>query len=127
MSEMTDEKLAEILGQTAMREYEQAPDWDKTKIREWAAELVLMSDEDFEDECASKIYDSALMQRFKGNHEGTHCRASACYEESVRRFKFSHDEECRGDSLYKKGFNRAYRTGGHTPDEPRACTCGAEN
>jgi hypothetical protein len=125
MVEMTREQLEEIIGQVAMGEYEAAPDWDKPKIEEWAAGLSALSDKDFVLECSSKIYDSALLQRFRGNHEGTHCRATACYTEAERRHREAgHAEDCRGSSLYSEGHNLALRTAGHATSEPYPCTCG---
>lgn len=127
MTELTDEQLEEVLGATGWKEYGQAPDWDQPKIRTWASTLAGLSDEAFAGECATRILDSAGAQRFKGNWEGDHARASACYTEAKRRYAAAGHVECRGDSLYTAGFNRAFRSQGHTPSPWMDCTCGVGN
>lgn len=119
-----DETLEVIIGPIAMREYTAAPEWDQPKIREWAAGLQTLSAEKPIAECASKILDSALVIRFKGNWEGTHARASACYHEASRRHHAAgHDPACTGGNLYTEGFNRALRSQGHATRLPYPCTC----
>ncbi|MEV5279640.1 hypothetical protein ACFYMW_25240 [Streptomyces sp. NPDC006692] len=120
----TDLDLEQVLGPTAMREYRNAEDWDQAKIRQWAARLQSMPDSEFVSECASKVLDSALVMSFKGNWEGTHARASACWHEAARRHRAAgHDSFCHGDTLYSDGHNRAVVSQGHSPSPVSACTC----
>lgn len=123
---LTDDDLRTILGPVGWGEYEASEDWAKPKIREWAAKLGDLSDDEFRTEASSCIYASALAQRFRSNFEHEHCKATACYKEGQRRhIRDGHDEDCRGETLYSLAHADAMRGQGHTPPESSACTCGA--
>lgn len=125
IAEMTGKELEEFLGPVAYREYSDAPEWDKVKIRKWAISVQGMSDAEFITESASRIHDSVLMERFRGNYEGIHARASACHYEARRRHRAAgHSPECRGSNLYAKGHDEVMRGQGYAPNEVSPCTCG---
>lgn len=127
ITEMPEDQLADAIGPTAMREYNAAADWDKPKIRTWIVRLRAMSDHEFVGECGSTILSSAIMQRFRGNHEGVHARASACHTEAERRHTAAgHDPDCHGDNLYDRGYRNAMRSQGHSTRPPAKCTCGKD-
>jgi hypothetical protein len=122
---LTDEDLRDILGPVGIGEYEASEDWAKPKLREWAAKLGDLSDDDFRSEAASAIHSSALVSRFRGNYEHEHCKATACYKEGQRRHvRDGHDEDCRGATLYSLAHADAMRSQGHRPSDPSPCTCG---
>ncbi|MBD3004646.1 hypothetical protein [Streptomyces sp. 5-10] len=128
MKELPEDQLAGLLGPVGIREYQQAPDYDKPKIREWLAGLSEMPDSDLIVETASHILDDAIMRSFpRQNSYGIGCRVTACYEEAKRRHVAAgHDKECRGETLYSKGHAHAMRNQGHNPGERAVCTCGRE-
>lgn len=122
---LTEGELEAYISDVSMRNYRRSPDWDKSKILAWAAGLPEMSDADFVTECASRILDSAIMNRFRGNSWGTHARADICADESGRRHQAAgHTPDCRGENLYSKGHNAALKSQGHAPASPAPCTCG---
>ncbi len=124
---LTDDDLRDILGPVGFGEYEAAADWAKPKLREWAAKLGDLSDDDFLGEAASAIHGSALMQSFRGNYEHEHCKATACYKEAQRRhLAAGHSDDCHGDTIYSRAHASVMRSQGHTPREARDCTCGAD-
>lgn len=122
MSEQTNP--ASVYGLVAEREYAAAPDWDKPKLAEWLAYLPSLSDAAFLDHAAGAIYDSALANRFRGNWEGTHCRATAAYGEAKRRhLAAGHSEDCQGPTLYSNAHARIMREHGYSPSPDGTCTC----
>ena len=126
-ADLTDEQLEAIIGPIAMREYLNAYDTHKPRLREWFAALPTLTDDEFVRRCESAILESARMSSFRGNFDDLHCMASACYTEARRRYiAAGHNKDCRGSSLYDKAYRRAYRSQGHTPPEPYPCTCGKE-
>lgn len=124
---MTPELLAElepIVGQVALRELESAKPIYTDSLITWARLLHTISDPALIAECESTIYDSALAQSFRGNWEHAHFKASACYTEARRRHIASgHTDECRGDTLYSKGYGRVMRSEGHAVRPAVSCTC----
>jgi hypothetical protein len=127
VTELTDEQLEQILGHRGWKEYRNAPDWDQPKIRDWASTLASMSDAAFVGDCSVRILNSASANRFEGNWDGDHARASACYEDAKRRYAAAGHVDCKGDHLYTAGYNRAFRSQGHTPRPWADCTCGVGN
>ncbi len=126
MPTLTDAELEAILGPVGIREFNNAPDWAKPKLRDWVAGLADRDDDDFLGEAASAIHGSALAQSFRGNYEHEHCKATAVYRASKRRHEAEgHDPMCRGDSIYARAHANVMRSQGHTPSEPQDCTCGA--
>jgi len=125
---MKEEDLKDFLGPVGFREYEQAPDYDKPKIQEWADKVAAMNDRDFILETASKILDDAIMgNRSQGNNYGFYARTTGCFQEAKRRhLKAGHTEECRGDTLYAKGHRKAMISQRHTPSDPYPCDCGRD-
>lgn len=126
-AELSQAELEAFLGPTGTAEYRGAPEWDQPMIRKWIPELQGMSDEDFVAECASKILDSAMVgsKGFKGNWEGVHARATACYREAKRRHEGAgHAPSCSASTLYSQGMNRARKSQGHAPESLYPCTCG---
>lgn len=124
---MTDEELLKLIGPHGLKEYTAATEPHKAEVIKFATAMWELDDIRFVDACARSILESARLNSMKGNWEGVHAIASACYTEAKRRqVAAGHDERCRGDNLYTKGFNRAYRSQGYTPSSPSACDCGAE-
>lgn len=126
MTGVTEEELEAYVSPSSINAYRKAPESDQPRILEWVADLRRMSDEDFAAECASKILDSAIMNRFpRTNGWGTHARADICADEADRRHRIAgHDPDCRGANLYAKGYNRALRSQGHQVEPTNPCTCG---
>lgn len=125
---LTEEELADFISPVSLGYFQRATPSDKAKILAWIPELRAMSDRDFIVECSSAILESAVAGRFRvGNYSGTHARADICHDEAKRRHQADgHGAECRGDTLYVKGYNRALKDQGHATDEPRPCTCGRQ-
>ncbi|MER7280527.1 hypothetical protein ABT369_39420 [Dactylosporangium sp. NPDC000244] len=116
-------------GPVAEREFVSAADHAKPELTAWLEKLPGLSDDEFTAEAASAIHGSALVQRFKGNWEADHCKASAAFNEASRRhLAAGHTEDCTGDTLYSMAFLRTWRSQGHSPDAypPRPCDCGAK-
>ncbi len=113
-------------GPVAEGEFEGAADAHRPALTAWLEALPSLSDEDFLDVATSAIYDSALVQRFRGNWEHDHCKASAAYAEAQQRHRAAgHTEHCTGDTLYSRAFLRAWRSAGNDPNAypPRTCDC----
>lgn len=113
-------------GPVAVGEYNGAAEVHRPALAAWLDALPTLSDEDFLDAATSAIHDSALVQRFRGNWEHEHCKASAAYAEAVERHRAAgHTEHCTGDTLYSRAFARAWRSAGHDPNAypPRRCDC----
>lgn len=128
MAEITEEELEASISSVSMDSYRRAPKSDQPKILEWVVELRQMSDERFITECASKILDSAIMNRSsRMNGWGSHARADICADEGDRRHQLAgHEEECRGATLYMKGYNAARQSQRHSKQPLAPCTCGLE-
>jgi hypothetical protein len=126
MAGITEEELESSVSTVSMNGYRRAPKSDQPKILEWVAGLRQMPDRDFVAECASKILDSAIMNRFpRINGWGTHARADICADEADRRHQLAgHDADCRGATLYSEGYNAARRSQGHPAEPLNPCTCG---
>jgi hypothetical protein len=116
-------------GPVAEREYDGAAEYAKADLAAWLDRLPTLSDDDLLDVAASAIHGSALAQRFRGNWEADHCKASAVYAEAnLRHLAAGHTEDCSGDTIYSRAFLRAWRSQGHPADAypPRSCDCGAK-
>jgi len=135
---MTEDKLEEIIGPFAMKEYQRAPEQVKEALRIWAKTLRDLSDTQFVDECAEAVLSATRAeaeQRVYGSHPtrrdelaADYASADICYHEAKRRHQEAgHDPSCRGDTLYSAGFNRAYASQGFEPSDPIPCTCNKEN
>lgn len=125
---ITTDQLRDILGPVGYREYEEAQDWAKPKLQEWARTLRDLSDDDFRGEAASAIHGSALTNSWRGNWNHEDCKASAAHHEANRRHRAAgHSDDCRGDTIYDRAFAQVWRSQGHSasayPVKP--CTCGA--
>lgn len=123
---MTEEELRSSISPVSMREFRQAPDWEREDILRWVPQLRRMSDADFVDECAHRILDSALLGNFRGNAWGAHARADICADEASRRHQEAgHAPDCQGSTLYTEGHNKALVSQGYAPGPKAPCTCGA--
>lgn len=119
----------DLIGQVAFREYDGSPDWAKPTLLAWCVNLPNLTDDVLRSEATRAIHDSALVQRFKGNWEHDHCRASAAYHESQRRHHVAgHASDCRGDTIYSAAYRDAVRGAGHTSltRALQPCTCGVD-
>lgn len=122
--EYPDQELLALTGRVAYREFENAPKYSKEKLRTRLVELTTLSNKEFVRACESAIYDSALMQRFRGNHEDIHCVATACYHQSeLRRVAAGHDVDCRAPTLYSTAYDAVISRHGMTPQECVPCAC----
>jgi len=135
---MTEDKLEEIIGPFAMKEYQRAPERAQGAFRIWAETLRDLSDTQFVDESAEAVLSATRAeaeQRIHGSNPTRrdelavkYASASACYHEAKRRHQEAgHDPSCRGDTLYSSGFNHAYANQGFEPSDPIPCTCNKEN
>lgn len=117
-------------GPIAEQEFDTAPDWSKPKLTAWLDALPSLDDEEFRQQAAMAIHDSALANSFRGNWNHDHCRATAAYSEAkARHLAAGHADDCTGDTIYSKAFAHVWRGQGHSrsayPHQP--CTCGAED
>ena len=76
---------------------------DAAALRKYAAGLEAGSDDELVDETRSQVYDAGFHQRHSAHDQ----RATKCLEESERRGK---------PWLYQRGYNRAMKEAGSTPD-----------
>ena len=124
MDEYPDQELLDLTGIVAYREFQNSPECTKEKLRARLHELTTLSDEEFTLACESAIYDSALMQQFRGNHEDVHCLATACYYQSeLRKVVTGHDVSCNAPTLYSIAYDVVISRHGMTPNEHLACEC----
>lgn len=122
--EYPDKELLDLTGRVAYREFENAPDWSKEELRARLVELTQLTDDEFVRAAKSAIYDSALMQRFHGNHENTHCLATACYYQSeLRKMVAGHDVDCQAETLYSRAYNTIISQHGMERLEHPMCEC----
>jgi hypothetical protein len=119
--------IADIVGRAAMTDFNDVEEHHKPALIRWATSLPGLADAVFLDECTRTIYDAAVADSFRAYRDPAHFKASACgYEAKRRHAAAGHSKDCRGDTLYAKGYARAMRQAGHTPPEPSDCTCGAK-
>lgn len=119
-----DQKLLELTGRVAYHEFENAPEYSKEKLRARLEKLTTLSDDDFVSAARSAIYDSALMQRYRGNHEDVHCLATACYYQSeLRKVATGHDVDCRAETLYSAAYDAVISQHGMEPGDHPPCEC----
>lgn len=117
--------LMSFASSVSVNGFNRAPLRDRIKILRWVTTLQEMSDEHFVIECTSRILDSAIMNRFRGNASGIHARADICDDEAKRRHQLAgHTADCRGADLYARGYNQALRSQGHPVQSLMPCTCG---
>lgn len=104
---MEREKLEEIIGSGAMREY------DDTK--------------ELRGETGSAVLDAAIANSRSMWWDASWVLSSACsYEAKRRHLAAGHAEDCHGYDIYQLGWNDAYRSQGYTPGPLNPCTCGKE-
>jgi hypothetical protein len=125
VDEYPDKELLALTGIVAYREFESAPEYSKERLRARLVELTTLSDEEFVRACESAIYDSALMQRFRGNHEDVHCLATVCYYQSELRktLLHGHEVECNAETLYTRAYDAVISRHGMNPGEHPPCEC----
>lgn len=125
MTGITEEELKSFVHPSSMRTYQRTSASEQARILKWVPRLQQMSDSDFVIECASRVIDSAIMNRFRGNAWGIHARADICDDEAKRRHQLAgHDTDCRGSNLYTRGHNEALRSQRHAVRPLISCTCG---
>lgn len=126
--EYPDKELLALTGRVAYHEFENAPDWSKETLRARLVELTTLTDDEFVRATESAIYDSALMQRFRGNNEHIHCLATACYYQSeLRKAAAGHAEDCRAETLYSRAYGAVTSQHGMRPQEHPPCECPSIN
>jgi hypothetical protein len=112
-------------GPIVRQEYDGAEEWAKPEILTWLTALPCLSSQEFRDECERWIYEAALVNRFRGNWDHVHVKATACYEDAERRNVLAgHAEDCRGPSIYTKAHAAVMRSHGYTPTPAGECVCG---
>lgn len=116
--------LVALVGAVAAGEYEAAKDFYKPGLLEWAGKMRSLSDAEFLTDAKCAIFDSASCNRFRGNWEHEHFKATACWFEAKRRhIAAGHDEDCRGETLYSRAHASVMRDHGYAPTEPGECCC----
>lgn len=106
-------------------EFDSSPDWAKPDLLEWFGKVRAMSDWELSCETQGCIYDSALANKFRGNWNHTHMKATVCYDESQRRLREAgHEKGCHGPTLYSEAHARVMRDHGYTPTADGECHCG---
>lgn len=124
---MTEEELAEVVGSSAMRDYADVRDYEKSRLLEWAARLRFMSNDELFTETVQAVSGAALANNRSWYWDPDHFRSTACWHEAQRRHtEAGHDEECRGSTIYSRAHARAMRDHGFDPSPSTACTCGLE-
>lgn len=125
MTEITREQIEEIIGSSAMREYDDTKEWARPDLHRWVAKLRDFSDGELEAEAASAVLDAAIANSRGMYWDVSWVKSSAIMNEADRRhLAAGHDEGCQEDSIYRRGWNRAYRSQGYTPGKPNLCSCG---
>lgn len=125
MTAITSASIAHIVGPVAVTEFDNAKDTYKEGLHAWALTLPNLSDEDFARECYRSIYDSALVNGFRGNWDHDHFKATACYHESERRHHdvAGHAKDCHGDTAYSRAHRQLMREHQYGTRPPTDCTC----
>lgn len=124
MSKYPDKELLALTGIVGYDEFENSPDWAKDELRRKLVALTQLDDEDFVREARGAIYNSALVNRFRGNWNHDHCYATACYHQSEqRRLAAGHLEECRARSLYAWAYDEVTREHGMEVRDYLPCEC----
>jgi len=120
----TEIDLVSLVGPVAATEFEASEDCYKPGLLEWAGKLRDLDDAEFEAETSSAIYDSALVNSFRGNWNHEHFKATACFHEAQRRHVAAgHSEDCRGETIYGRAHSRLMRDHGYTPAAAGECRC----
>lgn len=116
--------ILDQFGPIVRQEFEAADERYRLEILEWLATLAPMSDEELQAEAEYRIYDSASSQRFRGNWEHIHVKATACYDESVRRLLAQgHGRFCSAPSVYGRAYNAVMRSHGYAERPEGKCNC----
>lgn len=124
MSKYPDKELLELTGIVGYHEFESAPEYAQAKLRERLVALTELDDDDFVSEARVAIYNSALVNRFRGNWNHDHCYATACYHQSeLRRLAAGHLENCRAQTLYTRAYDEVTRQHGMQIREYPPCEC----
>lgn len=125
VNEYPDKELLALTGIVGYREFEHSPEHAKEKLRAKLIELTSLDDDEFTRAAESATYDSALMQRFRGNHEDIHCLATACYYQSELRKTLIHGHEvdCNAETLYTSAYDAVISRHGMDPGEHPPCEC----
>ncbi|MEO3788552.1 hypothetical protein ABGB12_34945 [Actinocorallia sp. B10E7] len=112
----TETDLVSLVGPVAVTEFEASSDCYKPGLLEWGHELRDLADAEFETEASSAIYDSALVNSFRGNWNHEHFKATACRHEAQRRHvEAGHATDCRGETIYGRAHSRLMRDHGYIP------------
>jgi hypothetical protein len=120
----TVEDIKRIAGPVAAQEYETAEDIYKPELAEWAARLQGLTDEELRAEAGTAILNSAVVQKFRGNWEHEHFKATAAYWESKRRHTAAgHDKGCRSGTIYALAYNDVARSQGLSQAPEGSCDC----
>ncbi len=120
---------ASPFGPIAEQEYDSVDDAHRPALDRWLDALPALPDDEFLHAAASAIHDSALAERFRGNWNHDHCRATAAFNDARRRHRAAgHADSCTGDTLYAEAHRKVWIEQGHSADAypPRPCDCGAE-
>jgi hypothetical protein len=124
---ITDEILAEVErigGRTARGEYERAPASTQEKLLEQMRELPALDRQALIDKTADAIHSSAIMGRFRGNHENVHGLATACYRVCQSMDEASHAAGCEAiGNTYQSAYNSVVASQGYDAQPLSACTC----
>lgn len=123
-------EITELAGEVTLREFQAADDYEHAELLEYYRMVRTLDDNELRGECGSTIHGSALVESFRGNWNGTHSKASACYHEAQRRLvDAGHSPWCQ-DSIYTDGYRDAVLGQGHTSlaaQHRRRCTCTERN
>lgn len=118
--------IASLFGAVAADEFRSAHEEYKAALLIWAENLRRLTDTQLIDETESAIYQSALVNSWRGNHQHIRFRCTACNRECERRDNAEHAEGCpaRGNR-YQRAYNRAVRGAGHDSmvRHLNKCTC----
>lgn len=116
--------ILDQFGPIVRQEFEAADERYRPEILEWLATLPEMSDQELQAEAEYRIHDSASVQRFRLNFDHVHVKATACYEESVRRLVAQgHDRFCSAPSIYGRAYNAVMRSHGYAARPEGECNC----
>lgn len=116
-------ELTELIGTLALAEFQSAQDHEHAALLDFYRRLPQLSDAEYLDVAESAIYASSLANGFRGNWNGDHSKATACYHEAARRLVATgHDRYCAA-SLYARAHRNAMSGAGHTPGPRGECHC----
>lgn len=122
-----DTSIVDQFGPIVRQEFDRADEWYQPGIVKWLGTLTELTDAELQAQSEYWIYESASVNRFRGNWDHIHVKATACFNEAERRLvQAGHGKDCHAPSIYSRAHAAVMRSQRHEPSPEGTCTCDLE-